>query len=955
MSRHSTDLGPSGTTRVTGFCWLAPVRALIGVVGVVGVVGVAFSPLLTGCSGESAGPATWSAARCVDLDGDGYGAGCGAGWDCDDADVLATDACYRCLDDAEGCPCDAEGAREACGIVENRSGDQVVCGFGERVCAEGEWAECIVNNSTTLTLPEEPTAGAQDLGTAAACANNPCSYGCQEFVDDPSGLAPGGGVQSSGGSLELTPGSAPAAPSFCFGGTQGTCAHSVCTAGAALQASCDVTAPPQGVKLELFSEGFANNLAGWTLDSEWGIGPTLASTGQSFGNPDPASDHSVTGDNGVAGVVLGGIASTSVHAARWLTSPAVDVSAASGTLTLSYARWFNFSGGTTSATLVDVWNGIKWVNVQNLTTAATDAAWTTVNVDVTAHKNAAFRVRFGYVVLKKVSSAKVSALNVDDVSLTVIGAPPLPSSSCVSTICAADAACCGSSWGAACVAKVATLCGMDCANVAGTCALCYRDAQDHDSDGYSYAQGDCLDCDPMVNPGAFDFPGNGDDEDCSGVADDEPSACDSGLSMTSKLGGDHAKAIGLCRTTTESALGKQRSWGVLAASLVQANGLSAPHLSSHGISKSFGSGNVPFEGQNMAVYSSGTARAIGDPGYVDPNGQFASFDHGTSCAFPPGFPKSGAGCPAAPAGSSANDSTGLWLKMRVPSNAKSMSYKFNYFSSEYPEWVCTAYNDSFVALLTSSYKPANPPANSGNISFDVSGNPITVNISFFTVVGGAKLAGTGFGGICAGQVCGGATDWLESTAPVVPGETITLQFATWDTGDHKWDSTVLIDDFRWSTNPATIQTFVPQPPSGPTYSTASFSRDYDVSDACPPGTGVTWGLWSWSATTPSDSQVRFFVQTAPTLAELPSAPLDALLFSNPPGPSSLTGTAVVAKAGSPDTQGGSALVEATLASAERVLGNPFLRVTSTLVPSSDGAQTPELSSWNQQFSCTPNE
>jgi hypothetical protein len=71
MSRHSTDLGPSGTTRVTGFCWFAPVRALIGVVGVVGVVGVAFSPLLTGCSGESAGPATWSAARCVDLDGDG--------------------------------------------------------------------------------------------------------------------------------------------------------------------------------------------------------------------------------------------------------------------------------------------------------------------------------------------------------------------------------------------------------------------------------------------------------------------------------------------------------------------------------------------------------------------------------------------------------------------------------------------------------------------------------------------------------------------------------------------------------------------------------------------------------------------------------------------------------------------------------------------------------------------
>ena len=120
------------------------------------------------------------------------------------------------------------------------------------------------------------------------------------------------------------------------------------------------------------------------------------------------------------------------------------------------------------------------------------------------------------------------------------------------------------------------------------------------------------------------------------------------------------------------------------------------------------------------------------------------------------------------------DSVDLKARIRVPTNAHSFSYRFNFFSSEYPEWVCTAYNDGFVALLKTGYLPANPAANSGNISFDSANNPVSVNIGFFTITSGPKLTGTGMDGICDGKICGGSTDWLQTTAPVVPGETINL-------------------------------------------------------------------------------------------------------------------------------------------------------------------------------------
>jgi hypothetical protein len=524
---------------------------------------------------------------------------------------------------------------------------------------------------------------------------------------------------------------------------------------------------------------------------------------------------------------------------------------------------------------------------------------------------------------------------------------------CVAKVCAASPSCCSSAWSAACVASVPGLCNVDCGSINGACAVCYKDTTDHDGDGYAWTQGDCADCDPNINPGAYDYPGNGVDEDCSGAADDQPVTCDGSLALASGQAADFASAMDLCKTTTAAATGVNKTWGVLSSRLVQADGSQAPSSLGYGILTKYGPNNLPQLGAAMAVFSTGTARAVGDPGWVNPNGQFGSYNQGKTGAYPTGFPKNKAGC--ANGTGSAFDSTGLLMSIRVPTNARSFSYRFNFFSSEYPEYVCTAFNDGYVALLQTGYLPANPATNSGNISFDSQNSPVSVNVGFFTVTSGAKLTGTGLDGLCGGQICGGATDWLQTSAPVVPGETIKIQFSIWDTGDHAWDSSVLVDGWTWSASPASIVTKKPAVVVPPTYSDGYFVRDYDASKICPVGTAPVWGLWSWNSVTPSTSSISFSAQLAASSAGLASAPVDALVFSEPPGPAALAGQAAVAKAGSPSTNAGSVIVDTTLLLKGRIHNLPYLRITSHLTPSSDKLSAPVLSAWDLQVSCLPSE
>jgi hypothetical protein len=333
---------------------------------------------------------------------------------------------------------------------------------------------------------------------------------------------------------------------------------------------------------------------------------------------------------------------------------------------------------------------------------------------------------------------------------------------------------------------------------------------DSDGDGYPLKY-DCNECDPNVNNGAFDVPGNGIDEDCNGVADDEPADCDMGLAMGSTDAFDGAKAIGLCKKATD-----QQMWGVVEAKWVKPDGSPQQDPLGEGILPAFGV-NAPVNGTSMLAISSGTARGPNDPGYKSVSG----YDKGYSSGTPAGYPKESPAC----AGSGgifgsfggSNDGAALQVKIRVPSNAKSFKYQQNFFTYEFPVYICSSFNDFFVTIMDP--KPASLP--DGNIAFDQDGNPISVNNSLLQVctpqtaggkqfgcpLGESFLSGTGFESHAA-------TGWLTTTAPVDTqrGKEITLTWAIWDQGDGVLDSTALIDDFQWSVDAANGTKTVPTGP-----------------------------------------------------------------------------------------------------------------------------------------------
>jgi hypothetical protein len=327
---------------------------------------------------------------------------------------------------------------------------------------------------------------------------------------------------------------------------------------------------------------------------------------------------------------------------------------------------------------------------------------------------------------------------------------------------------------------------------------------DNDGDGWTGAAGDCNDCTPQMNPGAQDYPGNGIDEDCNGADDDNPTACDGALDLASPDPLDGARAMGLCK------MAQGEGWGVVSASYITADGQPLQQVDFDGIGwgilPSFGPNVGPREGAKMLVLSSGTARRPGDPGYVGPSGHDKFYETGS----PPGYPKESPACPGVETGSP-HDSAGLRLTVKTPTNAKSLSFNLNFYTYEFPNYICSTYNDFFVAMLTPA--PAGQP--DGNISYDGNGNTISVNAGFLKVchpqtasngvffdcpMGPDELLGTGFDIDAFGQSStnSAATAWLQTSTPLAsPGQPITIDFAIWDSGDGVLDSTVLLDNFQF--------------------------------------------------------------------------------------------------------------------------------------------------------------
>lgn len=147
-------------------------------------------------------------------------------------------------------------------------------------------------------------------------------------------------------------------------------------------------------------------------------------------------------------------------------------------------------------------------------------------------------------------------------------------------------------------------------------------------------------------------------------------------------------------------------------------------------------------------------------------------------------------------GNGAYDYAELRLSGSVPHGATGFSYNLAFFSTEYPGFYKTSYNDMYIAWLESEVW-------TGNVSFDDNGAPISLNAGFLDYkdapnphdcpapCNAPELQGT------AMETHAG-TRWLTTSAGVEPDEDFTLVFAIFDLSDNILDSVVILDNFQWN-------------------------------------------------------------------------------------------------------------------------------------------------------------
>lgn len=142
------------------------------------------------------------------------------------------------------------------------------------------------------------------------------------------------------------------------------------------------------------------------------------------------------------------------------------------------------------------------------------------------------------------------------------------------------------------------------------------------------------------------------------------------------------------------------------------------------------------------------------------------------------------------------------MDLKVPKDMHTLCYDFQFFSTEYPEYIGSQYNDIFTVTVESPSKGTSTytcDVNSGDFEdmiditdtgFDIfatSGNPNNVDYVDTTPrVDGADAGATG-----VIQVGG-------TTHPISPLEKITVTFHITDTGDNQFDSAVFIDNVFFS-------------------------------------------------------------------------------------------------------------------------------------------------------------
>jgi hypothetical protein len=287
---------------------------------------------------------------------------------------------------------------------------------------------------------------------------------------------------------------------------------------------------------------------------------------------------------------------------------------------------------------------------------------------------------------------------------------------------------------------------------------------DADNDGTSACDGDCDDADPSRSPAYVEIPGDSIDNDCDGKVDN-PLKCDCGAGI------NEAQAADLClKGVTITRGGAAASRGVRQS----AYGAIKPRQGCGFFTVSTGNAwstsvqigtNLSTSGNPVSTTSCMVCTTAGSSQWVHPTPN---------------------GCCE---NKTENDPSWVRLSIKVPANAKGFKFDFIFLSAEYPEWVHTSYNDTFYVVQSSAAL-----TKVQNISFDLKGQPLTVNNGWFENPSSPtqSISGTGYHGSV-----GSSSGWLTTKSPAKSGETMTLTFWIHDEGDHIYDSAVIIDNWRW--------------------------------------------------------------------------------------------------------------------------------------------------------------
>lgn len=315
------------------------------------------------------------------------------------------------------------------------------------------------------------------------------------------------------------------------------------------------------------------------------------------------------------------------------------------------------------------------------------------------------------------------------------------------------------------------------------------DGLDIDGDGHPACSDCCETADQCEDPqNAWNI-----EYDACDKSEDSQYKCDGSLIDGSTSPEDYAKAIGICRD-------------LVSARISAPDGTEQVHYGSNRIMTKLGIQIKPTSGKYMLALGTGT---VADP--------FVETNAGTSSQVPSDWVAANDGSISGPTSctssysistSTVHDAVMLELKIKVPEYKTSFSFDFFYMTHDFPDRICNARHDIFLALLDSECNESsqcttkNP--NDKNIAkfYDYL---VNVNLTktvymthciegtsnaYINCRGTSLLDGTGFDSYAG-------TGWLTIRGNVVDLEEMTLRLAIWDSVDVVSDSLVLIDNFRW--------------------------------------------------------------------------------------------------------------------------------------------------------------